>query len=198
MTAVEEPRTGEASSPSRRAIRRAFGTRRVFPAVITAALLTAAAAIVAAEVIGALVHRPPGLLPVAWLGRLGRETHWDDVLVLAVAAVLAALGLLLLALALWPGRLRAVALRSEATDVVLGITPHGLRRYVARAAESVDGVARARAKVRRRRVRVRADSPLRDVADLTGQVRQAVDERLDELALLHRPRPHVTVRHRED
>lgn len=198
MTAVDEPRTGETTRPSRRAVRRAFGTHRVITAVITAAALTVAAAIVAAEVIGALVNRPPGVLPVAWLSRLGRETNWDDVLVLAVAAVLAAFGLLLLVLALWPGRLRAIALRSEAADEVLGITPQGMRRYAAQAAESVDGVIRARAKLRRRRLRIRADSPLHDVGELTGQVHQAVAERLDELAPLHRPRLHVTVRHREE
>jgi Family of unknown function (DUF6286) len=195
VTAVHETRTG--AGPSRRAVRRAFGPRRVVPAVITATVLTTAATILAAEVIGTLVHRPPGVLPVAWLARLGRETHWDDMLVLAVAAALAALGLVLLALALWPGRLRAIALRPEAPDLVLGITPRGLRRYAARAAENVDGIARARARVRGRRIRVRADSPLHDVSDLTGQVRQAVAERLDELAPLRRPRLNVTVRHRE-
>lgn len=193
MTAAEEPRP-----PSRRVVRRAFGRRRVLPAVVTAAVLTAAAIILAAEVIGGLVHRPPGVLPVAWLARLGRGTHWDDVLALAVAAALAALGLLLLLLALWPGRLRAIALRPDAEDVVLGIEPRGLRRYAARAAESVDGVARARAKLRGHRLLVHADSPLREVGDLPAQVRRTVAERLDELGLLHPPRLRVTVRHRED
>jgi hypothetical protein len=170
----------------------------VFPAVITAAVLTAAAVILLAEVVGALVHRPPGVLPVAWLARLGRETHWENVLVLGVGAALAALGVLLLVAALWPGRLRAIVLRSEAPDVVVGITSRGLRHYAERAAQSVDGITRARVKVRRRGLRVRADSPLREDLDLSGDVRQAVAGRIDELALLHPPRLHVTVRHREE
>lgn len=202
MTGMDAARTGDVRPPSRRAVRRdvrrAFGPRRVLPSMVTAALLAAAAIILAIEVIGALVGRPPGVLPVVDLARLGRSLHWDDVLVLAVASFLATLGLLLLLLALKPGRLRAIPLRSEDAHVVLGIARPGLRRYVARAAQSVDGIDRARVKVRRHRVRVRAVSPLHDVAGLTDQVRGAVDERIGALAPLHRPHLHVTVRHRED
>lgn len=197
MTGMDTVRTGGVR-PSRRAVRRAFGPRRVLPSVVTAALLTAAAVILAVEVIGALVGRPPGLLPVADLARLGQNLRWDDVLVLAVASLLSALGLLLLLLALRPGRLRAIPLRSDDANVLLGIARSDLRRYVARAAQSVDGVDRARVKVRRGRVRVRAVSPLHDVAELTGQLRGAVAERLGTLAPLHRPHLRVTVRHRED
>ncbi|WP_329244839.1 DUF6286 domain-containing protein [Actinoallomurus sp. NBC_01490] len=202
MTGMDAARTGEFRPPSRRAVRRAvrrsFGRRRVLPSVITSALLAAAAIILTIEVIGALVGRPPGVLPVVDLARLGRNLRWDDVLVLAIASVLAALGLWLLLLALRPGRLRAVPLRSQDPNVVLGIARPDLRRYVARAAQNVDGVDRARVKVRRHRVRVRAVSPLHDVAGITGQVRVAVAERLDELEPLHRPHLRVTVRHREE
>ncbi|GLY75082.1 hypothetical protein Airi01_033490 [Actinoallomurus iriomotensis] len=203
MTGMDAARTGDLRPPSRRAarraVRRSFGPRRVLPSVVTAALLAAAAIILAAEVIGTLVGRSPGvLLPVVDLARLGRSLRWDDVLVLAVASLLAALGLLLLLLALRPGRLRAIPLRSEDPNVVLGIARADLRRYVARAAQSVDGVDRARVRVRRHSVRVRAVSPLHDVAGLTEQVHGAVGERLSALAPLHRPHVRVTVRHRED
>jgi hypothetical protein len=195
-------RTGGFHPPSRRAVRRAarrsFGPRRVLPSVVTAALLAAAAIILTVEVVGALVGRPPGVLPVVDLARLGRSLRWDDVLVLAVASLLAALGLLLLLLALRPGRLRAIPLRSDDANMVLGIARPDLRRYVARAAEDVDGVDRARVRVRGRRIRVRAVSPLHDVGGLTDRVRGTVTERLDELAPLHRPHLRVTVRHRED
>lgn len=198
MTGTDAARTGDTRPPSRRAVRRAFGPRRVLPSVVTAALLAAAAIILAIEVVGALVGRPPGVLPVGRLASLGRSLHWDDWLVLAIASFLAALGLLLLLLALRPGRLRAIPLRSGDANVVLGIARPDLRRYVARAAESVDGVDRARVKVRRHRVRVHAVSPLHDAGGLADQVRSAVAERLGELAPLHRPHLRVTVRHRED
>ncbi|GAA4512230.1 hypothetical protein GCM10023191_077630 [Actinoallomurus oryzae] len=202
MTGMDAARTREFRPPSRRAVRRAvrrsFGRRRVLPSVITSALLAAAAIILTIEVVGALVGRPPGVLPVVDLARLGRNLRWDDVLVLAIASLLAALGLWLLLLALRPGRLRAVPLRSQDPNVVLGIARPDLRRYVARAARSVEGVDRARVKVRRHRVRVRAVSPLHDVGGITDQVRVAVAERLDELEPLHRPHLRVTVRHREE
>lgn len=198
MTGTDAVRTGDLRPPSRRAVRRAFGPRRVLPSVVTAALLTAAAVILAVEVIGALLGRPPGVLPVTDLARLGRNLRWDDILVLAAASLLAALGLLLLLLALRPGRLRAIPLRSDDANTVLGIAQSDLRRYIARAARNVDGVDRARVKVRRHRIRVRAISPLHDVAELTDQVRGAVTERLGTLAPLHRPHLRVTIRHRED
>jgi hypothetical protein len=195
-------RTGDVRPPSRRAVhravRRAFGPRRVVPSVVTAALLAAAAIILAAEVVGGLLGRPPGVLPVAQLARLGRNLHWDDMLVLAVASFLAALGLLLLLLALRPGRLRAIPLRSQDPNVVLGIARPDLRRYLTRSAEGVDGVDRARVKVGRHRVHVRAVTPLHEAGGLTDQVRLAVAEHLDELAPLHRPHLRVTVGHRED
>lgn len=121
MTGMDTARTGDLRPPSRRTVRRAFGPRRVLPSVVTAALLTAAAVILAVEVIGALLGRPPGVLPVAELTRLGQNLRWDDILVLATASLLAALGLWLLLLALRPGRLRAIPLRSDDTNVVLGI-----------------------------------------------------------------------------
>lgn len=198
MTGMDTARTGDLRPPSRRTVRRAFGPRRVLPSVVTAALLTAAAVILAVEVIGALLGRPPGVLPVAELTRLGQNLRWDDILVLATASLLAALGLWLLLLALRPGRLRAIPLRSDDTNVVLGIARPDLRRYIARAARNVDGVDHARVKIRRHHIRVRAVSPLHDAAELTDQVRAAVAERLRTLAPLHRPHLHVTVRHRED
>jgi hypothetical protein len=198
MTGTNTVRTGDLRPPSRRTVRRAFGPRRVLPSVVTAALLTAAAIILAVEVIGALVSRPPGLLPVADLTRLGQNLRWDDILVLAAASLLATLGLLLLLLALRPGRLRAIPLRSNDANVVLGIARPDLRRYIARAAQNVDGIDRARVKVRRHRIRIRAVSPLHHTAELTDQVRSAVAQRLDTLAPLHRPHLRVTVRHREE
>jgi hypothetical protein len=174
--------------------RRAFRPRRVVPAVLVAAPLLGAALLVLVEVIAGLLHRPALVLPVTWLARLGRTSFWDDVPVLSGSATLAALGLFLLALALWPGRPRAVAMTSDDPDVIIGVTSSGLRRYVEDAAVRVPGITAARTVVGPRRVRVRATTPLRDVSGLTEEVRAAVERRFEELALARPPRLRVTVR----
>lgn len=180
-----------------RATRRAFRPLRVVPAVVTAALLAIAAILVMIEVVAALLHRSVAVLPVTWLAWLGRTSYWDDLHVLAGAAAVAAIGLLLLALALSPGRPRAVTVKCDDPDVLMGVTRPSLRRYAEDAAQGVDGITGARAVSGRRRVRVRATSPLRDARGLTDEVRRAVEQRFEELALLNPPRLRVTVRSRE-
>ena len=192
-----EPRRAAARA-QRRAVARAFRPRRVLPAVVVAAVLAAAAILAAIEVISTLVDRPVHVLPAGWLARVGRDVHWDDPAPLAVAAVACALGIVLIVLALAPGRSRMIALTAGDPQTVTGITRAGLRRYLAAAAMSVDGIARARVQLGRRRVRVRAASPLRDARGLSGQVEQAVTARLDELAPLRPRRVRVTVRKKED
>jgi hypothetical protein len=192
-----EPSRAGGRAP-RRAAARAFRPRRVLPAVVAAAVLAGAAILAAIEVISTLADRPVHVLPAGWLARFGRDVHWDDPAALAVAAGACALGIVLIALALAPGRSRMIALASEDAQTVTGITRAGLRRYLTAAATGVDGIARARIRLGRRRVRVRAASPLRDARGLSGQVEQAVNARLEELALLRPRRIRVTVRRKED
>jgi Family of unknown function (DUF6286) len=195
VAAPEPPRAGRAQ---RRAAARAFRPRRVLPAVVAAAVLAAASILAATEVISTLVNRPAHVLPVEWLARAGRDVHWDDPAALATAAVACALGIVLIALALAPGRSRMIALTSGDPQTVTGITRAGLRRYLAAAATRVDGIARARVRLGRRRVRVKAASPLRDARGLSGQVEQAVTACLEELAPLRPRRLRVAVRRKED
>ena len=192
-----EPRRAEARA-QRRAAARAFRPRRVLPAVVVAAVLAAAAILAAIEVISTLAGHPVHVLPAGWLARTGRDVHWDDTAALATAAVACALGIVLIALALAPGRSRMIALASGDPQTVTGITRAGLRRYLAAAATGVDGIARARVRLGRRRARVRAASPLRDARGLSGQVEQAVTGRLEQLAPLRPRRVRVTVRRKED
>jgi hypothetical protein len=165
---------------------------------VVGAVLAAAAILIAAEIISALLDRSSLLLPVSSLARLGRTTHWDHLSALITAGAIGAVGLLLVALALWPRRPRAVALASHDPDVVLGISRGGLRRYLTQAAEGVDGIARAKVRIGRRRIRVRTVSPLRDTSGLGDQVRRAVTDRIDRLAPLRHPVVRVTVRRRKD
>ncbi len=66
-----------------------------------------------------------------------------------------------------PGRFRVVPVDSQDPRSVVAVTRAGLRRYLASAATTVDGIASA--KVRVRRARVYATSSLRDTAGLAAQ-----------------------------
>lgn len=209
MTAVEQPRPGgvpedaerPAAGSDRAALREAmrrFRPRRLVPAVITAALLAVGAVLVAAEIISGLFGRSAGVLPVDRLARLGRETGWDDALTYVVAGVAIGLGLLLLWLALVPGRVRALPLAADRPGVVMVMSRSAVQQVAAHAAETVDGVAQAQARARAGRgtIAVRVDTPLREPGDLADRVQGAVAERIGRYAPLRRQRVRVGVRRR--
>ena len=75
-----------------------------------------------------------------------------------------------------------------------GALRRSLRRSLARLAEDVDGIDRARARVRTRSVRVRATTQLRDTGGLRESVRTAVQDRLAALDPLWPPRVKVRLR----
>lgn len=196
--AVEEQAAPEDARRARQATIRAFRPRRVVPATIVAALLALGSILVAAEIVSRLVDRPLNILPADRLAELGRETQWSDALTTSVAIVAILLGLFLLLAGLRPGRVRAVPLAPERPDAVMAVTRGGLAHIVAHAAESVDGVTRARATVTPGRIRVQADSWLRDPGELTDQVHRVVNERIDHMSLLQPFPVRVTVRRREE
>jgi uncharacterized protein DUF6286 len=190
----------DASPPDRgqaRATARAFRSRRTIAATIVAVVLAALAILAAVEVISRLADHPARVLPVDRLTELGRDTRWDDPLALAVSGVVAAVGLLLLLIAVLPGRSPVVPLAVAAPDLVAGITPRALRRDAAAAAREVAGVTRASATLHGRRLRVRADTLLRDPGDLAERVRQAVTARLDLLAPVRPVRVRASVRRKK-
>jgi hypothetical protein len=128
---------------------------------VVAVLLAAVAGLIAADLISKFLGHPVHVVPAA-LARDGRIWHWGDPRALVASGVICALGLLLISIAALPGRFRVVPVASEDPLSVTGFTRPGLRRYLAAAATTVDGVASARVRVRRRYVRVLAVSPLRD------------------------------------
>lgn len=196
-TAPEQPEPGvRGDGAARREAARRFRPRRSVSASIVAALLAAVSALLAIEIIARLIDESSGLLPLERLARLGRETQWNDALTFTVAVVAIALGLLLLWLALWPGRPRAVGLVTDRPDVVVALSRGALRRIAAQAAETVDGVSSARARDRRKSVAVRVDTPLRDYGDLADQVERRVAERIDGYVPLRTLSVRVDVRRR--
>lgn len=176
-----------------RAATRAFRPARSVTAIVVASLLAVAALLTAAEVISRLLDRPLRLLPVDRLAQLGRETRWDDPLTFTVAGIAVGVGLLLVVLAIWPGRPRAIPLASGDPHVVIGITRGAMRRYAVQAAQTVDGVSRATATVGRRRTAVRAGSPLHDPRGLAEPVHRAVTRRIEQLAPLRAMTVRVSV-----
>jgi hypothetical protein len=194
-----EPGTVPEPQPARRReAARAFRPSRTLPAVAVAAALAAAAIAATVQVVAGLIHRTVHLLPVAWLTRLGHDTHWSDPAAQGAAALVFLLGILLIAAAFAPGRSRAIPLTPPDPHTVIGITCAGLRRQLAAAATGIDGIARAHVRVGRRSIRVKALSPLRDTTGLSQQVHQALTGRLQHLAPLRPLRVRVTVRRRKD
>ena len=185
------------SLAERRAAARAFRPRRALPAIVVSALLAVATGLIAAYLISNYVGHQVHVLP-GGLFQAGHQLHWDDPRPLVASGVACALGLLLIVLALRPGRFRVVPVTSQDPYAVAAMTRAGLRRYLVGAASTVDGIASAKVKVRRRRARVYATSSLRDTAGLTAQVETAVTDRLTTLAPLQPLRVRVSVRKRRD
>ncbi|WP_143590922.1 DUF6286 domain-containing protein [Thermoactinospora rubra] len=139
----------------------------------TALTLTAALGLTAAEVISTLLDAPLGWVPVDRLVELAAESSWKEASLPAMG--LAAAGALLLLHAVLPGRSRLVPLETGDPLVVVGITRAGLRRTLRAVAQGVDGVGKARVRLRGRLIEVTVvtgsesqGSPLRKVGTAVG------------------------------
>jgi hypothetical protein len=174
--------------------RRDFRPRRTLPAIITSALLLVAALLVATEVISAGFGHPMHLLPYEQVSRWAARTAWRDPWALLSSSVVTLAGLVLLCVALLPGRQRMVPLRTGDPDLVAGLSRRSLAAMLARAALRVDGVRDARAKLRRRRVTVTATTAMRDLPALSERVYDAVTAELDGLSPVRPLRVRARVR----
>lgn len=185
MTTVEDALRRPDPAVSKRARRVAvhtFRPKRSWPAFIVGAVIMVVAGVAAAEVISALVGSPLRILPFDRAADYAGSARWNDPAVQIASGVLAAIGLVLLALALIPGRGGYLPLQTDDPALVVGLSKPGLRRALAAAARDVDGVRGARVVVGRRRVKVRAETHLRSAEGMREAVHTAVQERLAELA----------------
>jgi hypothetical protein len=190
-------RPAESDFARRKAAARAFRHRRAPHAIVVSALLAASTGLIAIYLISKYVGHQLHVLP-SGLFQAGHQLHWDDPRSLVASGVACALGLMLIYYALLPGRLRVVPVDSQHARSVVAVTRGGLRRHLAGAANSVNGIASATVRVRGRRVHVYASSSLRDTEGLAAQVETAVTERISALSPLRPPRVSVTVRKRRD
>lgn len=197
MTTLQQILPGAAvaapESPLRRS-RRALRPART-PAGATVALtLTAALAITAVEVATALVGRPLGLLPVDRLIELAERSSWRDLSLGALG--LAAAGLVLLLLAAVPGRCTLVPVEATDPNIVIGITRSGLRRTLRNVAQEVDGVNKAKVRLRRRTIEVTVRTGPESTGSMLRHVGTAVGDRLAGLGTLSTGEVVVRLRRR--
>lgn len=116
---------------------------------------------------------------------------WGHSYVMGAGGVLAAIGVLLLIVALRRGP-RPLRLSTKGEGVRMEVPRPALRRMVANAVMSVDGVAGVKVKAGRRSVKIRAATVPGPPGSLKADVRTRVWEELD--ALDPRRRPRVVTR----
>ena len=166
-------------------------------AVVLAALLAVAGALAAVEVVAARAANrdEPLLIRYDKVATTLRDHSWQDRSVRLVCAGLVLLGLLLLLAGLWWQR-KQMPLSTE-DDRTRAYTDRAtVRRMLKRAAEAVEGVLGARAKVRRRQVTVtiRVRPRPRPAAEVERETSAVIQSTVDRLGLVQRPRTRLKLR----
>jgi hypothetical protein len=182
----------------RRKARREFRPRRRIPGVLTAAVLAAAGLVGCAWAASAALSHP--LWNIAhrdFAGPLQATVHWDDTGTLLVASAVAFAGFLLIAIAVIPGRTRAIPLASGDDSLVIGVPRRSLRHSLGWLAADVAGIDKVTVRTGRRSVKVRATTRLRDPAGLRESVQSVVEDRLARLDPLWPVRVKVRLRRKE-
>jgi hypothetical protein len=171
--------------------------RRGIPATLTGLLLLAAGVLTAIDAIQILTGAHP-LLSYARFASVLHRQHWNSLAPAIVAGGLVLLGAILLLAALLPGRRMVLALGSShpATDTggapeggalpPAGLSRRGLRNMLTATAASVDGVTSAKLSVRRKVIAAAVRTP-GSAEELTGRVRAALEQRLDQISPAARP-----------
>lgn len=161
-------------------------SRRRVPAVVTALVVLLTCAGLVAFGVRSLLAPPGALDPVPGL-RLAAETSWGDPRSLVGGGCLLAVGLLLLAYGLWPGRSTVFPLAPGPGLADGGITGDALRRLVGGAVVGVGGVTQAQVVVRRGTITITAWCRYRDLPGLEARISDRVVDRLDQIGLRRRP-----------
>lgn len=137
------------------------------------------------------------LLPFEAVARQLRQWTWNDAAVLAISALVLALGLALLLGQLRPRRGGLVLLRTDVDGVDAGLRSGSLAAAAADAATEVDGVSAATARLRRSRLTVRPVSHLHDVEGLEAAVQDHLRTWVDELDLVQPLEVHTRLTQEE-
>ena len=182
----------------RRQARREFRPRRRIPGVLVAGVLAAAGIAGCIWAASAALGHPLWNIPHGdFAGPLQSTVHWDDTGTLLVASAIAFVGFLLIAIAVLPGRTRAIPLASGDDSLVIGVPRRSLRRSLGWLAADVAGIEKAKVRIGRHSVTVRATTRLRDPAGLRESVQAVVEDRLARLDPLWPARVKVRLRRKE-
>ncbi|WP_239372269.1 DUF6286 domain-containing protein [Frankia sp. Cj5] len=168
-------------------------TNRIVAALL-AAVIAAVGVIAIIEMVSAALD--DGYAIVDWqsiTAAMARNT-WSDTGPTVLGVILGAGGILLLVLGLRRGRLQWFAVRPSPTGTATFAAGRGIARALASAAEDIDGVTRAKVRLRRRTAKVTIESSPRINPDAPGQVRDEIRERLASFELASPPKVKLTVK----
>lgn len=172
--------------------------RRSIPATIVALVILAVCALVVVAVVQTLLGRTP-FLSLSQLLEVTSSQNWSSAGTVAVAIVLAVLGLVLLFAALRPGKPTVLPLRQLVDDdgspgAVAGVRRSTLVKDLSAAAGSVAGVTSADVTAGRGRVTATVQVASADPASVPGEVRERLEQRLAEIGPSTRPSVRVRAR----
>jgi len=171
---------------------------KLLAAVVSLGLI-AGGLLVAIEVIFAELGRSSWVIPYEDWYRAGQSHAWSSPIVRNVGIALCAIGVVLLLLQLVKHAPEVVSLEDQKGQHGQAVVRRrSLERCLERAAHTVDGISRARVRVRRNSVRVRARTNRRNPGDLKAHATVAVSERIGTTNLARAPRIAVALRHREE
>ncbi len=169
---------------------------RAIVAIVGLALL-AGGVLAAIEIAVAFAGGKPWVLPYdAWY-RNARTHDWQNGTARAVFVLLAATGLILLALQVLRRRPSTVALHSDSA-VTYTLRRRNLEQSLTRSVRNVDGVESAAVKIGRHAVRIDARSHRQLPGDVKPSIQTTVEARLRELQLEDPPAVRTNLRLRRD
>lgn len=166
---------------------------RVLAALLALGLFLGGLLVAAEIAIATLTDRRPFLIPHdRWYSDLVEKPWRDQAIRLLFIALLAA-GLVLLLLQLIRRKPLALSLQSNQPGVEVDVSRKSLEKALQRAAERVDGVANAKAKVGRSNARIRASSNQRIAPNIEQGVNAAASRVFQQLQLTSPPSLKVSV-----
>ncbi|MER7969800.1 DUF6286 domain-containing protein [Streptomyces sp. NPDC096080] len=190
---AELPVEGAAVEAAGRTPLRWWSQRRLPIALLTLPAAVACGALAFDLVLVHTGHQPPAPWRTAALDWL--STHGPSATASTVgAAALGVLGVVLITLAVTPGRRGLLTVTSGAPRLVTAVDRSALSSLVGDAVRDTDGVGQVRVRVGRRRVTVRAGLAFGDRDRAREAVRDAARRVLEGCALRRTPRLRVTVR----
>jgi len=192
------PDTAAGDRGKRHTTHRPWSARRL-PAMLVAAAIVVATGAALVDVVAVRAGRQAA----GWRKHLTEALATrpvDDVWMLAGAAVAAAVGVWLIALALSPGLRHLLPLRSPADGAAprlrASLDRDGAAALLRDAAMRVPGVSTARIRVRRHRIKARANVHFRNPQQVKADLTAILNEEREHLALCRPPRIVVRVRQR--